>query len=151
MANMVILVGRLGADPQVQQTQGGRTVARFSLATNERFQDKDGKVQERVDWHRVVAWGKQAENCGQYLKKGRLVSVEGRLQTRSFEDKEGVTRWVTEVVARRVEFLDGNGNGKGRSVPPPTDEDAPAWVTGGKDGASAAGKEAPPEDDDIPF
>lgn len=105
--NRVILIGHLGADPEVRYTQGGQAVASLRIATSESWTDKDGQKQERTEWHQVSAWGKEAESCGQYLSKGRQVYVEGRLQTREYQDKEGVTRKVWEIRADRVQFLGG--------------------------------------------
>lgn len=108
--NKVMLIGNLGSDPEVRSTQAGNAVANFSIATTEgRGSGEDRK--EYTEWHRVVVWGKLALTCGQYLKKGRQVYVEGRLQTRSYEDDAGVKRFTTEIVAREVKFLGGNGNG----------------------------------------
>ena len=127
--NKVILIGNLGDDPELRNTSGGNSVCNFSVATNEVWTGKDGKKNERVEWHKIVVWGKQAENCQQYLKKGRPVYVEGRNQTRSWDDKDGVTRYVTEVVARQVVFLsggsDGGGGGGQRDDAPPTPDDDP--------------------------
>ena len=109
--NKVILIGRLGADPELRYTPGGQGVANFNLATSESW-SKEGQKQERTEWHRIVAWGKLAELCSQYLAKGRQVFVEGRLQTRSWEDKEGQKRYTTEIVAQNVQFL-GAGAGAG--------------------------------------
>src|SRR6202453_602828 len=103
--NKVILIGRLGTDPEVRYTSNGGAVANFSLATNESWTDKSGQKQERTEWHRIVVWGKLAELCGQYLSKGRQAFVEGRLQTRSWEDQQGQKRYTTEVVANTVQFL----------------------------------------------
>lgn len=116
--NKVILVGNLGRDPELRYTQSGQPLTRFSIATNERFKQGDD-WQERTEWHRVVVWGKQAENCAQYLQKGRSVYIEGRLQTRDWEDKEGNKRQTTEVVAQTVQFLGGRGEGGARSAPEP--------------------------------
>ncbi len=107
--NKVIIVGRLGQDPEIRYTQGGAGVATINIATSENWLDKSGQKQERTEWHRVVVWGKQAENCAQYLKKGRQVYVEGRLQTRQWQDQAGNKRYTTEVVAQNVQFL-GSGN-----------------------------------------
>jgi len=107
--NKVILVGRLGADPEVKTVSGGSTVARLSLATSENWTDKEGQKQERTEWHRVVVWGKLAELCGRYLNKGRQVYIEGRLQTRSWEDQQGQKRYTTEIVANTVQFLGAGG------------------------------------------
>lgn len=103
--NKVILVGRLGADPEIKTISSGNTVARLSLATSDQWTDKEGQKQERTEWHRVVVWGKLAELCGKYLSKGRQVYVEGRLQTRSWEDPQGGKKYTTEVVAQTVQFL----------------------------------------------
>jgi single-strand DNA-binding protein len=103
--NKVILVGRLGADPEVKTITGGNNVARLSLATSENWTDREGQKQERTEWHRVVVWGKLAELCGKYLSKGRQVYVEGRLQTRSWEDQQGQKKYSTEIVASTVQFL----------------------------------------------
>ena len=140
--NKVILIGNLGRDPEVRFTGGGRAVANFRIATSEVFSDSQGQRQERTDWHNIVVWGKQAETCGQYLQKGRQVYVEGSLRTRSYDDKDGNKRYVTEVVAQRVQFLGGGGGGGGRSVEPRDPM--------GDEGSSAGPGPAVPEDD-IPF
>ncbi len=108
--NKVILVGRLGNDPEIRYTQQGVAVTNFNIATSENWLDKTGQKQERTEWHRIVVWGKMAEVCSQYLTKGRQVFVEGRLQTRQWEDKEGGKRYTTEVVAATVQFLDKAGD-----------------------------------------
>src|SRR3954464_10646068 len=105
--NKVILVGRLGQNPEVRYTPSGAAVANFSVATNESWTDKSGQKQERTEWHRVVVWGKLAELCSQYLSKGRQCYVEGRLQTRQWQDKDGQTKYTTEVQAQTVQFLGG--------------------------------------------
>ncbi len=118
MINKVILVGNLGADPEMRYTQSGTAVANFRIATSERYKDQSGEWQERTEWHRVVFFGRVAEVCGEYLTKGRQVYVEGRLQTRSWEDKEGNTRYTTEVVGREMKMLGQRGDGGGpRSKP----------------------------------
>jgi single-strand DNA-binding protein len=109
--NKVILVGRLGADPEVKTVSGGNTVARLSVATSENWTDREGQRQERTEWHRVVVWGKLAELCGKYLAKGRQVYLEGRLQTRSWEDSQGQKKYTTEVIASTVQFLGGASQG----------------------------------------
>lgn len=106
--NKVILVGRLGADPETKTVGPGQTVTRFSLATSESWTDKMGQKQERTEWHRVVVWGKLAEICGKYLQKGRQVYVEGRLQTRQWDDASGQKRYTTEIIANTVQFLGGS-------------------------------------------
>ena len=140
--NKVILIGNLGRDPELRYTQGGQAVANFSLATTERFSNRDGDRQERTEWHRVVAWGRTAELCAQYLAKGRSVFVEGRLQTREWEDKEGQKRRTTEITALTVQFLGA----------------APRESAGGSGGSGGPGPGGgfdssgpPPPSDDIPF
>lgn len=103
--NKAIIVGRLGTDPEVKTVSSGQTVCRLSVATSENWTDRDGQKQERTEWHRVVVWGRMAEVCGQHLAKGRQVYVEGRLQTRSWEDQQGVKKYTTEIVATTVQFL----------------------------------------------
>ena len=137
--NKVILIGNLGRDPELRYTQSGQAVAHFSLATTDRFSNREGERQERTEWHRITVWGKTAENCAQYLSKGRSVYVEGRLQTREWEDKEGQKRRTTEVIAQTVQFLGGRGQGAG----------APAG--GGEAGRGDFREGTPPQGDDIPF
>lgn len=134
--NKVFLIGNLGADPEVRFTAGGSAVANFRIATTEVWNDRNtGQRNERTEWHRIVVWGKQAEHCGEYLKKGRSVHIEGRLQTREWNDNTGNKRYTTEIVADRVTFLGGRGEGGGGS-----------YAGGGSD------LEPPPiSDDDIPF
>ncbi len=108
--NKVIIVGRLGQDPEVKTIPGGNTVAKLSVATSENWTSREGKKEERTEWHRVVVWGKLAELCGKYLTKGRQVYLEGKIQTRSWEDQQGQKRYTTEVVANQVQFL-SNSNG----------------------------------------
>ena len=105
--NKVIIVGRLGSDPELKSVGSNQSVARLSIATSEVWMGKDGQKQERTEWHRVVVWGKQAENCAKHLSKGRQVYVEGRLQTRSWEDQQGQKKYSTEIVANTVQFLGG--------------------------------------------
>jgi single-strand DNA-binding protein len=104
--NKVILVGRLGKDPELRYTPSGSPVARFSMATSESWTDKGGEKQERTQWHNIVAWSKLAEICNQYLVKGKLVYVEGRLETREYTDRDGNKRRITEVIARDMVMLD---------------------------------------------
>lgn len=108
--NKVILVGNLGADPEIRYTPGGMAVANFSLATSETF-SKDGQKQTKTEWHKIVAFGKLAEICGEYLSKGRQVYIEGKIQTRSWEDKEGVKKYMTEIVANSMQMLGSKGEG----------------------------------------
>ena len=118
--NKVIIVGHLGADPEVRYTQGGQAVASFNIATSETFNDKNGERQERTEWHKIVVWAKLAELCGEYLRKGRQAYIEGRLQTRQWDDKDGNKRYTTEIVAQTVQFLGGRGDNAGAG--PRTDE-----------------------------
>ncbi len=166
--NKVIVIGNLGRDPELRYTQSGQAVANFSVATTERFGGKDGsEPQERTEWHRIVTWGKTAENCAQYLAKGRQVYVEGSLQTRDWEDREGNKRHTTEIRAQRVQFLGTRGGGPGgTSAPASSDLDAPgdsgpssgpSGQSGSGDGASGqSGSGSGPSGqsgsgDDIPF
>ncbi len=110
--NRAILIGRLGRDPEFRYTPKGTPVTMFSLATDQSYRSKDGEIVSQTDWHRVVAWRKLAEICGQYLKKGSLVCVEGSLKTRTYHDGKGVERHVTEVVAETMRMLGGNAKGK---------------------------------------
>jgi single-strand DNA-binding protein len=109
--NKVILIGNLGSDPQVRYTPSGQAVANFNIATSERFNNKAGEREERTEWHRIVAWGKLAEICQQYLKKGKQVYIEGRLQTRQWEDQQGQKRQTTEIVAQQMTMLGRAGEG----------------------------------------
>ncbi len=111
--NKVIIVGNLGRDPEIRYTGSGQAVANFSVATSEKWTDKvSSRGQERTEWHRIVVWGKQAETCGRFLKKGRTVYVEGKLQTREYEDLNGNTRSITEIVASNIVFLGSGSSGE---------------------------------------
>lgn len=138
--NKVLLIGRLGGDPEVRYTSNGGAVANFTLATNESWTDKSGQKQERTEWHRVVVWGKLGELCGQYLSKGRQAYVEGRLQTRDWTDKDGNKRYTTEIVAQNVQFL-GGGAERGSSA----DYSAPS------DFAPSSSGSGPMAEDEVPF
>ena len=120
--NKVMIIGRLGSDPEVKQITSGNTVATLSVATSESWNDKNGQKQERTEWHRVVVWGKTAELCGKYLSKGRQLYLEGRLQTRSWEDQQGQKKYTTEIVATTVQFL-GATTGATNSNSTTTDND----------------------------
>jgi single-strand DNA-binding protein len=109
--NKVILVGRLGRDPETRYTGGGQAVANFSIATDETYKDKNGERQKRTEWHKIVVWGKQAEIAQQYLKKGSLIFIEGRIQSREWQDKEGQKRTSFEIVASNFRMLGGRGDG----------------------------------------
>src|SRR5436309_12247722 len=114
--NKVILVGRLGKDPELRSIPSGTSVAKFSLATDDRFTDKNGDKQERTEWHNIVVWGKLAEICGQYLRKGRLVYIEGSIRTDSWDDKEtGVKKYRTEIIANTMQMLETKGDDDGGS------------------------------------
>lgn len=145
--NKVILVGNLGANPEMRFTQGGQAVANLRIATSERWTDKSGQKQETTEWHRVVAFGKLAEICGQYLTKGRQIYVEGRIQTRQWQDQQGQKRYSTEIVMTNMQMLGGRaggGTGAERShddmgaTVPPADDSFGQDASGGPD-------------DDIPF
>lgn len=117
--NKAMLIGRLGADPEVRYTQSNTAVATLSIATSERFKDSNGEFQERTEWHRVVAWSRLAEICQQYLKKGSQVYIEGPIQTRSWEDKDGQKKYTTEIKALQMIMLDSKGgNGESQSNEP---------------------------------
>ena len=150
-ANKVILVGNLGRDPEMRHTQNGQAVATFSVATSRRWRDREsGEQREQTDWHRIVAWGRLAEICAEYLSKGKQVYIEGRLQTREWEDKDGNKRWTTEVIANDMQMLGRRGDAPHDTAAPPTGPgDTPAATppTGPGDTPAAA----PPAGDDIPF
>ena len=140
--NKVILLGNLGKDPDLRYTPSGKAVATFSLATSERWTSQDGQKQENTTWHNIVAWGKQAETMKEYLTKGRQVYIEGRIANRSYEDKEGNKKYISEVVVQSFSFV-GNkgssGNGGGQTAAPePAAETAPDAGSG-------------QSDDDLPF
>ena len=145
--NKVILVGNLGRDAELRYTPGGAAVATLNLATTEVWNDKNQQRQEKTEWHRVVLWGKQAESLQEYLTKGKQIYVEGRLQTRQWDDKDGNKRYTTEIKADRITLLGGGGGGGGRS----------GGGGGGADrgGSQGGGMDEPPmepiTDDDIPF
>jgi single-strand DNA-binding protein len=135
--NKAILIGNLGKDPELRYTPSGTAVCTFSLATTERWRDRESnEMKEQTNWHNIVLWGKQAETAKEYLQKGSPVYIEGRIQTRSYDDKDGNKRWITEIVGQRMQFLGRRGDvSRDEQAPPP-------------------GPEAPPmteEDDDLPF
>ena len=136
--NKVILLGNLGEDPDLKYTPGGQAVVNMSLATSRKWKDKNDEKREETEWHKIVAWGKLAEICGEYLKKGSSVYVEGRLQTRKWEDKEGIDRWTTEINIFELQMLGkkGEGDGGGNREPRPPQDDAPETFEA---------------DDDLPF
>jgi single-strand DNA-binding protein len=137
--NKVIILGRLGSDPEVRYTPSGSAVANFSVATSVEWKDKSsGEKKEKTEWHRIVAWEKLGELCGEYLAKGRQVYIEGRLQTRSYDDKEGIKRYITEIVASDVQFLGSRETAESAR---------PSNAAPGRDSGGGPG----PADDDIPF
>jgi single-strand DNA-binding protein len=152
--NKVILIGNLGADPELKYTPSSRALCNLRVATTEVFKDKSGQRQERTEWHRVTVWGDQAENCSKYLSKGRSVYIEGKLQTRSYE-KEGQKHYATDVVADRVVFLGGGGGGGGegggRRGGGGGGGGGGRSEGGGDDMEMGGGGGPPPGDDDIPF
>ena len=145
--NKAILIGNLGRDPELRYTQNGQAVVNFSLATSENWTDKSGERVEKTEWHRIVAWGKTGELCAQYLSKGRTVYIEGRLQTREWEDKEGTKRQTTEINANTVQFLGGPRSEGGGGNP----GGGGGGNFGGPPASSGGGGEPGPPDTDIPF
>ena len=145
--NKAILIGNLGADPEIRYTSGGQGVANFRIATNRVYNDRNGQRQEQTEWHNIVAWGKLAEICERYLKKGSSVYIEGRIQTRSWEDQSGQRRWTTEIVAQQMTMLGSGAGARGdfeRGETAPMDEE----YTGPPGGGSGTVEE---EEDDLPF
>jgi len=126
MLSKTLLIGNLGADVETRYTQNGVAVANFSMATTERWKDSEGNPQEATEWHRIVAFGRLAEICSEYLAKGSKVYIEGRLQTRKWEDKDGVTRYTTEIVAKEMKMLGGGGNSHGVPSSPEDGQEPPA-------------------------
>ncbi len=155
--NKVMLIGNLGRDPEIRHTPSGTQVANFTLATTERFSDRSGNRQERTEWHRVVLFGKLAEIAGQYLGKGRQVYIEGRLQTREWEDKQGQRRWTTEIVGNNMVMLGGRGEGGGapRSDYQATEAGAPVAAARDQQGVQGYTQDSSldpvGDDDDLPF
>jgi len=150
--NKVLILGNLGSDPEMKMLPSGQALARFNVATNESWLDKaSGQRQERTEWHRIVVFGRTAEQCNQFLRKGSTVFIEGRIQTREWQDKEGQKRYTTEINANIVEFIGGRGQGgnQGQDAGPSGgrgDFDAPI--------AEPVGRTPPPaaiSDDDVPF
>ncbi len=137
MVNKAILIGRLGKDPEVRYTPDGTMVTNFNLATDEQWKDKGGEKVQKTEWHRIVTFGKLAEICGNYLVKGKLIFVEGRIQTRSWEDKDGVKRFTTEIIASNMQMLDSK---------------APSKADGSSsEASSASSNNAGTPTDDVPF
>jgi single-strand DNA-binding protein len=163
--NKVILVGRLGRDPETRYTGGGQAVANFSIATDETYKDKNGERQKRTEWHKIVVWGKQAEIAQQYLKKGSLIFIEGRIQSREWQDKEGQKRTSFEIVASNFRMLGGRadgaaagagggasrGGGGGGGGGDFDDQSGPEDNFGGGGGGHAPSSGPEISDEDIPF
>jgi single-strand DNA-binding protein len=145
--NKVILVGNLGANPEMRFTQGGQPVANLRIATTERYTDKSGQKQESTEWHRVVCFGKLAEICGQYLTKGRQIYIEGRIQTRQWQDQQGQKRYSTEIVANNMQMLGGRSSGGAGAPAERGPEDMGATVPADDFTSDLGGG----PDDDIPF
>ena len=142
MINKVILIGRLGKDPEIRSMPSGTTVCKFTMATDERFTDRNGEKQERTEWHNIVAWGKLGEICGQYLRKGRLIYIDGSIRTDSWDDKEtGQKRYRTEIIAQNMKMLEKKGDDEGGS-----------YAAARKSNASASAP-APEvtDDEEVPF
>lgn len=135
--NKVILIGNLGKDPELRYTPSGTAVASFSLATSEKWKDREGNMQDKTEWHNIVVWGRQAEIAKEYLAKGRQVYIEGRIQTRSWDDKDGNKRYTTEIIAQRLNFLGSRDQGGGAAPDVPPEAPPP--------------NELGAEDDDLPF
>jgi single-strand DNA-binding protein len=151
--NKVILVGRLGRDPETRYTGGGQAVANFTLATDESYRDRNGERQKRTEWHKIVVWGKQAEIAQQYLKKGSLVFIEGRIQSREWQDKEGQKRTSFEIVATNFRMLGGRGDaaaaGAGGGSSRSAEEIDQSHAE--EPAASTSGPGSEISDEDIPF
>ncbi len=144
--NKVMLIGNLGKDPELRYTTSGVAVATFSLATSESWKDQDGNAQEKTEWHNIVAWRKLAEICGEWLKKGKKVYIEGRIQTRSFDDKNtGQKRYTTEIVADNLIMLDGGGGARNSAA---SENSGTANQQAGSDAPAAA---AAAQEEDLPF
>lgn len=161
--NKVILIGNVGADPELRYTPGGAAVTNFNMATNESWTDNNGERQERTEWHRVVVWGRLAEICNQYLRKGSKVYIEGRLQTRSWEGQDGQKRYTTEVVARDMQMLDGRddmdggdnnggyGGGGNSNYGGQNNQQSGGSQGGGRDYSPDPEPPSYAADDDLPF
>jgi len=171
--NKVILVGNLGKDPELRYTPSGAAVATFSIATSERYKDRDGNRQEKTEWHNIVAWRQLAEICGKFLHKGKQVYIEGKIQTRSYDDRDGNKKYITEIVADQMQMLGGKSDDQGggyggqqnnhsapssQGSPSPENQDRPQnnYVGGGqqaKPTPQSSNFEEPTynDDDEIPF
>ena len=139
--NKAILIGRLGKDPEMKYTPSGTAVASFSIATNYSVKDVEGNYTDKTDWHNIVVFGRRAEFAGEYLSKGRLVFIEGRIQTRSWEDQNGNKRYITEIISSDVQLLGSKGESTSKETEEPTPEEQPKDVPAQED----------EEADDLPF
>ncbi len=146
--NKAMIIGRLGADPEVRYTQANTAVATLSIATTERYKDRNGEQQESTEWHRVVAWGRLAEICQEYLKKGSLAYFEGPIQTRQWEDKDGQKKYTTEIKALNMQMLDSRGDGGGSSAKMSQSNGGKQQPMGSKDSIDNNFDDM---DDDLPF
>lgn len=142
--NKAMIIGRLGQDPDVRYTQSNTAFATMSVATTEKYKDRNGELQENTEWHRVVTWGRLAEICQEYLKKGSLVYFEGPIQTREWEDKDGQKRYTTEIKALSMQMLDSRGGSGGSSTNQPAKNNKPAATVEIDDKFDDM-------DDDLPF
>ena len=151
--NKVILIGRLGKDPEIKSIPSGQSVAKFTIATDERFTDRNGEKQERTEWHNIVAWGKLGEICGQYLKKGKLVYIEGSIRTDSWEDKEsGQKKYRTEIIAQTMQMLDRRGDDEGGGGYGGADRGSYGGAKrGGASSSSSAPRPEMDDDEEVPF
>jgi single-strand DNA-binding protein len=152
--NKVLLLGNLGRDPEVRYTASGKAVATFTVATSQRWKDQDGNDQERTEWHRVVAWGRLGEVCGEYLSKGKQVFIEGRIQSREWEDQDGNKRTTVEIIANDMIMLGGGNYSQDRSADSAPRRQSPAAQRGAGQGAKRSDDRSyypPPPEDDIPF
>ena len=149
--NKVLLLGRLGKDPEIRYSQNQTAICSFSLATSERRKDASGNWGEHTEWHNIIVFGKSAENCSNYLKKGREVFIEGRIQTRKWQDKEGKDRWTTEILASTVQFVGGKGDTAPMSASASEPAANPFQDLKSADDISSGIDEVTFDDDDIPF
>jgi single-strand DNA-binding protein len=149
--NKAILVGRLGKDPEVRYTSGGQAVANFTMATEYAYKDKNGERQKRTEWHRIVAWRKLAEIVQQYLRKGSLIYIEGRIETREWQDKEGQKRYTTEIIANEMRMLGGKGDGAAAGAAPTSPASRSDDLDHAAPADDAMGSAPEIGDEDIPF
>ena len=154
--NKAILVGNLGRDPELRYTASGTAVCTFSIATSERYKNRDGQQQEKTEWHNIVAWRQLAEICGKYLHKGKQVYIEGKIQNRSYDDRDGNKRYISEIVADQMQMLGGRGEeggARGQYGASPSYNQAAPKADEQQSAPAESGFEEPPynADDDIPF